>query len=68
MLAQASDMQPSNPQARFQRANVLITLERYEDALTELTAVRNSAPRESAVPAFYVYSGLPRHLRNKERG
>jgi anaphase-promoting complex subunit 3 len=42
-------MQPSNPQARFQRANVLITLERHEDALTELTAVRNCAPRESSV-------------------
>jgi anaphase-promoting complex subunit 3 len=45
----AGELQPLNPQARFQKANVLITQHRYEEALEELKIVRNFAPRESSV-------------------
>jgi anaphase-promoting complex subunit 3 len=38
-----------NPQARFQRAAVLISLERHGEALDELIKVRDHAPREAAV-------------------
>lgn len=36
-------------QASFQRANVLMSMERYQDALDELEVVRNNVPKESAV-------------------
>lgn len=49
MLARATELQPENPQARFQRANVLIAQDRNEEALQELLVVRNHAPRESSV-------------------
>ena len=49
LLHEASAMEPKNPQARFQRANVLITMEQYEAALVELEAVRDYAPKESSV-------------------
>ena len=48
-LAKATELQPENPQARFQRANVLIQQEKNEEALVELTKVCDYAPRESSV-------------------
>lgn len=39
----------SNPQARFQRSNILLSLGRCEEALTELEKVRDSAPHEASV-------------------
>ena len=38
-----------NPQARFQRAKIFLSMERYEDALKDLILVRNHVPRESSV-------------------
>jgi len=48
-LDMAFSLDPANPQARFQRASVLISLDRYEEALDELISVRDHAPREAAV-------------------
>ncbi|KAH8054423.1 hypothetical protein JL720_14443 [Aureococcus anophagefferens] len=48
-LRRAALMEPKNPQARFQCANVLISLDKYEDALAELRAVSDHAPREASV-------------------
>lgn len=42
-------MEPKNPQARFQRANVFFSLERYESALEEMLAVLERAPTEASV-------------------
>lgn len=36
-------------QASFQRAHVLMSMEKYEDALKELQVVRDNVPKESAV-------------------
>lgn len=36
-------------QASFQRANVLMSMERYNEALRELEVVRDNVPKESAV-------------------
>lgn len=49
MLGRASAMEPRNPQARFQRANILMKLERYNEARQELEKVRDHAPREASV-------------------
>lgn len=48
-LERAFQLEPSNPQARFQRAKIWISMERYEDALSELERVRDNVPRESSV-------------------
>lgn len=62
-------------QASFQRANVLMSMERYQDALEELEIVRNNVPKESAVyflmgkvkpllPPSLPFSGLGKALEN----
>jgi anaphase-promoting complex subunit 3 len=38
-----------NPQAKYQRANILLALDRCEEALLEMEKVRDSSPRESSV-------------------
>jgi len=48
-LAQAFRLDPTNPQARFQRANIYSALHRPSEAYAELVKVRDSAPREAAV-------------------
>ncbi|EIE23188.1 TPR-like protein [Coccomyxa subellipsoidea C-169] len=40
---------PANPLARFERAGVLLAQERFVDALAELEALRDIAPREASV-------------------
>ena len=45
----AYQLDPANPQARYQRAAVLMSLDRWEEALEELMNVRDHAPREAAV-------------------
>ena len=49
MLYRASEVEPSNPQAKFHRANVLIQMGRSEDALEPLESVRDFVPRDAAV-------------------
>ncbi|CEG48107.1 DNA-binding cell division cycle control protein [Plasmopara halstedii] len=63
-LEHAADLQPLNPQARFQRANVLITLQRYHEALEELHIVKNFAPRESSV--YFMMGKVAKKLGNIE--
>ncbi|KAJ8612873.1 hypothetical protein CTAYLR_002059 [Chrysophaeum taylorii] len=48
-LERAAAMEPKNPQARFQCANVLMSMDRYDQALEELKAVCDHAPREASV-------------------
>lgn len=48
-LAEAFRLDPNNPQARFQRATIYVSLNRPEEALRELEKVRDAAPREATV-------------------
>ncbi|GMI46930.1 hypothetical protein TrCOL_g9067 [Triparma columacea] len=48
-LSSSERLEPGNPQARFQRANVLMGAERYEEAYKELSGVVKAAPREASV-------------------
>ena len=48
-LAEAFRLDPHNPQARFQRATIYVSLNRPEEALRELEKVRDAAPREATV-------------------
>lgn len=49
MLGQAIAADPRNPLAKFERAAVLMAEERYRDALAELHALKDIAPREASV-------------------
>ena len=49
MLNGAIAADPRNPLARFERAAVLLAEERYRDALAELLALKDVAPREASV-------------------
>ena len=48
-LRLAAAAEPNNPQARFQCANVLISMDRHAEALKELEAVADHAPKEASV-------------------
>ena len=48
-LAGAFKVDPRNPQARFQRATILMSRDRPLEALKELEKVRDAAPREASV-------------------
>lgn len=48
-LSEASRLDPSNPQARFQRATIYSALHRPHEAAMELEKVRDAAPREATV-------------------
>ena len=48
-LAGAFQLDPRNPQARFQRATIYTSLNRPEEALAELEKVRDVAPREATI-------------------
>ncbi|EKU21963.1 anaphase-promoting complex subunit 3, partial [Nannochloropsis gaditana CCMP526] len=65
MLARASAIQPDNPQARFQRANVLMKLDRYQEAQEELERVRDHAPREASV--HFLLGKICKRLGKREK-
>ncbi|KAK9825199.1 hypothetical protein WJX81_006564 [Elliptochloris bilobata] len=48
-LGEAIAADRANPLAKFERAGVLLGLERFHDALAELEALRDIAPREASV-------------------
>ena len=48
-LGLAFRLDPRNPQARFQRANIWMSMDRPLEALEELEKVRDAAPREASV-------------------
>lgn len=49
MLHEAIEADPRNPLAKFEKASVLLAEERYRDALVELHALKDIAPREASV-------------------
>jgi len=49
MLEKADSLQPSNPLAKFQKANVHISLNQLHLALAELEKVKEFAPKEASV-------------------
>ena len=49
MLSNAISIDRKNPLARFQKAQVLIALEQYEEALVELRTLVEVAPKEGSV-------------------
>ena len=48
-LACAFRVDPRNPQARFQRATIWMSMDKPNEALKELEKVRDAAPREASV-------------------
>lgn len=64
VLDSASKLDPVNPQPNFLRAKVLRSLGRNEDALEELKAVRERAPREAGV--YMLMGQLSEKLRDKD--
>jgi anaphase-promoting complex subunit 3 len=49
MLSNAISIDPKNPLARFQKAQVLLSTEAHEAALLELTSLLEMAPKEGSV-------------------
>jgi len=49
VLSHTTQLQPQNPQAKFQKAKVLIDLERFEEALHELELLKDLNPNEQEV-------------------
>jgi anaphase-promoting complex subunit 3 len=49
MLQAAINKDPKNPLAKFQKAAVLMAEDRLEEALSELQALKECAPREASV-------------------
>ena len=49
MLSNAISIDPKNPLARFQKAQVLLSTDQYELALTELKQVIEMAPKDGSV-------------------
>ena len=49
MLSNAISIDPKNPLARFQKAQVLLSTDQYELALTELKQLVEMAPKEGSV-------------------
>ena len=48
-LDNAVRIDPCNPLARYERAAVLVTLDRLQEALAQLSALKDVAPREASV-------------------
>ncbi|KAH9257956.1 hypothetical protein BASA81_003975 [Batrachochytrium salamandrivorans] len=52
LLDRAKQLDPNNPQARYQRARVLFREERWEEVLLELEFVLERVPKEATVHMF----------------
>jgi len=48
-LAKADRLEPSNPQPKFQRSCVYVSMQKYELALKELEQINKFSPREASV-------------------
>ena len=48
-LQQAIDAAPQNPLCKYEKATILLSCERYDEALLELNELKALAPKESAV-------------------
>ena len=60
MLSNAISIDPKNPLARFQKAQVLLSNEQYPNALAELTQLVEMAPKEGSV--YFVLGKLYKKL------
>lgn len=65
LLEQAVLADPKNPLPKYQKANVLVSDERYEDALKELEFLNEVAPRESSV--FFLMGKIYKRLNMPEQ-
>ena len=61
MLSNAISIDPRNPLARFQKAQVLLSLDDNETALTELKQLVEMAPKEGSV--YFVLGKVYKKLR-----
>ncbi|CAF3553961.1 unnamed protein product [Adineta steineri] len=62
LLNDALKIDSKNALCKFHKAGLLLHLERYHEALTELEELRQIAPKESLV--YYLLSKVHRHLKN----
>jgi anaphase-promoting complex subunit 3 len=62
LLDDALKIDSKNALCKFHKAGLLLHLERYHEALTELEELRQFAPKESLV--YYLLSKVHRHLKN----
>lgn len=65
MLEQAIIADVKNPLPKYQKANVLMSEERYDDALAELEQLKEVAPRESSV--FFLMGKIYKRLDFPEK-
>lgn len=65
LLEQAILADPKNPLPKYQKASVLMSEERYEDALKELEYLNEVAPRESSV--FFLMGRIYKRLNMPEQ-
>jgi anaphase-promoting complex subunit 3 len=65
LLEQAIVADPKNPLPKYQKANVLMSEERYHDALAELEQLKEVAPRESSV--YFLMGKIYKRLDMLER-
>ncbi|CAF0843027.1 unnamed protein product [Adineta ricciae] len=62
LLNDALKIDSKNALCKFHKAGLLLHLERYHEALSELEELRQIAPKESLV--YYLLSKVHRHLKN----
>ena len=65
MLSNAITIDPKNPLARFQKAQVLLSTEQYELALTELKQLVEMAPKEGSV--YFVLGKVYKKLGDQSK-
>lgn len=65
LLEQSIVADPKNPLPKYQKANVLMSEERYQDALEELEQLKEVAPRESGV--YFLMGKIYKRLEMLER-
>lgn len=58
-------LDPKNALAKFQKANVLMAVERYHDALAELEALKAQAPREASL--YFLMGKIYKRLEQPDR-
>ena len=59
-------LDPKNGLNKYQKANTLVKLERYEDAIRELEKLQNLMPKEPPIPMLLgkIYKKMDTHYLN----
>ena len=65
MLSNAISIDPKNPLARFQKAQVLLATEKNEEALVELKQLVEMAPKEGSV--YFVLGKVYKKLGDQSK-